>query len=476
MRPTIAFLALFASHWPGAALAQGTSSFVPMPPCRLVDTRLANGLFGGPVLSAGSTRTFNIPASSCNIPSSAVAYSLNITVIPSGPNLWVVIVWPAGQPQPVVSTMNDPAGALLANAAIVPAGTNGGVNVWVSDTSHIILDINGYFLPQSNSTSTAVGTGASNAGVQNTALGFHTLQVNLGTSNTAIGSSALTANSLGNNNTSIGANSLFSNVLGSANTSLGGSSLLNNIAGNDNTAMGFSAMSSNATGSDNVAAGESSLLNNINGSYNVGIGSQTLYANTSGSGNIALGYQAGNALTTGNSNIDIGNPGVATDSGVIRIGSSISQSSTYIAGIVTSPVSGVPVIVNSSGQLGVQTSSQRFKQDIRDIGDASDALMQLRPVMFRYRAAAADGSQPEQYGLIAEEVEKIFPELVLHDVDGQPLALAYQQLPALLLNELQKQQRTIEEQKSQISDQQKKLEELSERLSALERAAAKNRQ
>jgi hypothetical protein len=191
-------------------MAQTPSNFVAVPPCRIVDTRLPAGPFGGPSMAGNSTRSFPIPSSSCSIPANASAYSLNVTLAPPGV-LWVVELWPTGQAQPLVSTMNDPAGQLLANAAIVPAGTSGAVSVWVSNQTDIILDINGYFLPapipasQSTAQSTAFGAGASNAGGQNTAIGFNALQVNnTGNGNTASGAFALANNTTGSNNVGIG--------------------------------------------------------------------------------------------------------------------------------------------------------------------------------------------------------------------------------------------------------------------------------
>ncbi len=323
-------------------------------------------------------------------------------------------------------------------------------------------------MPQSNSTSTAVGTGASNGGAQNTAVGFNSLQLNTGTSNTAVGSYSLSANGTGSNNTALGSSALLSNALGSANTSIGANTLLNNLVGNDNTAVGFAALDSSVTASNNVAIGATSLWNTISGEYNVGVGTGTLYSNTVGSWNIALGYQAGSAVTGGNYNIDIGNSGTSSDSGVIRIGKSGSQNSAYIAGVVGSTVSGVPVIVNANGQLGVQTSSARFKEDIQDIGDITDALMKLRPVIFRYRSPASDNSTALHYGLIAEEVDKIYPQLVFRDANKQPFALAYQELPVLLLNQIQKEHRIIAQQQSKIDEQEKQLQTLSERLAVLE--------
>jgi hypothetical protein len=439
----------------------------------MIDTRNANGPFGGPAIPGNSSRSFVIPSSSCNIPSSASAYSLNVTVVPHSGYLGYLSVWPTGALQPVVSTLNDVSNSpVLANAAIVGAGVNGAISFYATETTDLVVDINGYFVAPSNSTSTAIGAGASNAGTQNTAVGYNALQVNSGNSNTAVGSFSLSANSSGNNNTALGASALLANALGSANTAIGTNASLNNLEGNDNTAVGFGALISNTNGSNNVGIGTSSLWNELSGGNNVAIGSGSLFANTTGSWNIALGYQAGNAITTGNYNIDIGNNGASTDSGVIRIGTSGSQTSAYLAGIASSSVSGVPVVVNSSGQLGVQTSSARFKEQIESMGDLSDNLLQLRPVVFRYRAAEGDGSRPLHFGLVAEEVEKIYPQLVFHDAEQRPLALAYQELPALLLNEVQKQRRIIQQQQAQFADEQKQLEGLSRRLAELEKLAA----
>lgn len=470
-RSLLALTLFFIVCSPIQLAAQAVSNFVPVMPCRVADTRWPTGALGGPSLAGGSTRTFPIPSSSCNIPGNATAYSVNVTVVPAA-YLGYITIWPAGQPQPGVSNLNDPLGAILANVAIVEAGTNGAINVYATHLTDVVIDINGYFVAQTSSTSTALGTGASNAGIQNTAVGYNTLQLNSGTSNTAVGSYSLSANASGNNNTALGASALFSNALGSANTALGTNSLLNNLVGNDNTAVGFAALDSNATGSSNVAIGATSLWNAVSGGENVAVGVGSLYGATLGSWNIGIGYQAGNAITAGNYNIDIGNNGVSTDSGVIRIGASGSQSSAYVAGIVNSTVSGIEVVVNSNGQLGVQTSSARFKEAIQDMGNASDALMQLRPITFRYHTPDPDGSKPLHYGLLAEEVEKIYPDLVFRDANERPFALAYQELPALLLNEIQKQRRTIEQQQSKIAAQERELDGLSQRLAVLEKLVA----
>lgn len=429
--------------------AQAPQQFITVTPCRVVDTRNPPGTFGGPTITGGTSRTFPITSSPCGIPANASAFALNVTAVPQGPLIFLTI-WPDGIAQPNVSTLNSPSGTFLANAAIIPAGTNGAVDVYVSNTSDVIIDVNGYFITESNSTSTGLGTGASNTGVQNTAVGFNTLQVSTGTGNTATGAYALSGNTIGNNNVAIGASAMLSNAGGSANTAVGGQALLNDF-GDDNTAVGFSALWTNNIGVSNTAVGVSSLYNNGGGSFNVGIGQNALYNMTSGASNIAIGYEAGYQLTTGNNNIYIGSQGAASDGGVIRIGASGSQASTYVAGISGVNVTGATVVVNSSGQLGVATSSVRFKEDVEDMGGASDGLMLLRPVTFRYKQPLENGTKPLQYGLVAEEVAKIYPGLAVYDSDGKIISIQFHELPALLLNELQKQHKTIEDLRARIA-------------------------
>ena len=169
-----------------------------------------------------------------------------------------------------------------------------------------------------------------------------------------------------------------------------------------------------------------------------------------GGGNIAIGVNAGSAVT-GYNNIDLGNSGAANESNAIRIGTAGQQMSAYVAGITGVWVgSGSAVYVNANGQLGTSQSSQRYKENIRDMGAASDALMQLRPVQFQYKQAAPDGSKPLQFGLIAEEVAEVYPELIVRNREGQIESVQYQQLPAMLLNEWQKQRQTIKRQEREI--------------------------
>jgi polyhydroxyalkanoate synthesis regulator phasin len=215
--------------------------------------------------------------------------------------------------------------------------------------------------------------------------------------------------------------------------------------------------------------------------YNTAIGFSAMNVNTTGSSNIAIGGDAGTVLTTGSYNIDIGNIGVAGEGNTIRIGD-INQTKTFVAGIrgrTTGQNNAVAVLIDSNGQLGTISSSLRFKQDVAAMGDTSSRLMELRPVTFHYKTQP-DG--PLQYGLIAEEVEQVMPELVVRDAAGQIESVAYHELPAMLLNELQKQQAQIEAkdarivalenqqtaQQSQIERERSRNDALEARLAALE--------
>ena len=204
------------------------------------------------------------------------------------------------------------------------------------------------------------------------------------------------------------------------------------------------------------------LFGNKTGNFNTASGTDALYSNTSGSTNIAEGYKAGYNLTTGSNNIDIGSPGVAAESGVIRIGTitgtTSTQSAAYIAGINGIPVSsGVPVVVGTNGQLGVASSSERFKTSITPMGSSTEKLGQLRPVTFQYKS---DPHGAKQYGLIAEEVANTYPELAVRDQQGHVISVRYDELAPMLLNEAQKQAATIRALKQQQFRTQQEMAEL----------------
>ena len=233
-----------------------------------------------------------------------------------------------------------------------------------------------------------------------------------------------------------------------------------NLTGRGNTAAGSAALRNGTSGRENTAMGNAALFNNT-GNNNTAAGSLALLPSTTGNDNIAIGLAAALNVSTGSNNIHIGNQGLPADTALIRIGTGGTQTATFIAGISGVPVTGVPVTVDGNGQLGGAASSRRVKDDIRDMEGASEGLAKLRPVTFRYKAESATGPRSIEYGLIAEEVAEIYPELVVLDKDGQPSGVRYHVLPAMLLNELQRQHRVIEAQT-------RLLDELIARLSRLE--------
>ncbi len=212
--------------------------------------------------------------------------------------------------------------------------------------------------------------------------------------------------------------------------------------------MGFQALFNNTTGLSNTANGYQALYLNETGGGNTANGVQALYQTTGGS-NIALGFQAGVNLTTGGNNIDIGAPGAAGESNKIRIGKQGTQNGTFIAGISGVAVTGTQVVVNANGKLGVATSSARFKEAIKPMGKSSEAILALKPVTFRYKNDL-DPDKIPQFGLIAEEVEKVSPDLVVRDEAGKVNTVRYEAVNAMLLNEFLKKHRKVQELEKQI--------------------------
>jgi Chaperone of endosialidase len=297
--------------------------------------------------------------------------------------------------------------------------------------------------------------------------------------NTAFGTGALASNTTGTNDSAFGFNALFSNTSGSFNTAGGSSALFNNTAGSSNTASGREALLSNTTGGDNTASGFEALSSSTKGGANTASGFNALISNTKARLNIGLGFNAGSNIVAGSNNIDIGGAGIADESNTIRIGTNGTQKKTVIAGISGTPVLGADVTVNGNGQLGVLPSSARYKRDIHDMGGASASLMKLRPVTFRYKN---DSSGTLQYGLVAEEVAHVYPELVTRGTDGKLQSVRYLELTSLLLNELQRQARENKELsrenrelRSEVAqvraEQGRERTSFDERVSALERSA-----
>jgi hypothetical protein len=250
----------------------------------------------------------------------------------------------------------------------------------------------------------------------------------------------LRANTTANDNTAAGCGAMRDNTTGEMNSVLGASTLMLNTTGSRNTASGWNALVTNTIGEDNVA-----------------MGLQSLGSNRTGSRNIAIGAGAGANQVDGDDNIYVGSRGaVYPESGVTRIGTEGAQTMTFLAGVfgVTPPPgSAVGVVVTADGQLGTLSSSRRYKEAIQDMGEASDGLMRLRPV-----------SKPIDYGLIAEEEAEVYPDLVVYSGSGEPETVQYHKLGPMILNELQKQQRILEERAAEIA-------ELRARLSRLEEPA-----
>jgi hypothetical protein len=286
-------------------------------------------------------------------------------------------------------------------------------------------------------------------GSYNTANGNEALFSNTtGTGNTATGLQALLHNTIGIYNTANGYGALFKNT-GNYNTATGADALLNNTTGINNTANGLNALYSNTSGIDNMANGVGALKVNTTGGNNTANGFQALYSNTTGGSNIALGVHAGLSLTTGNNNIDIGNVGVAGESDKIRIGTVGTQNATFVAGVHGVAVTGSAVVVSSSGQLGVAPSSKRFKDEITPMDKVSEAILALKPVTFRYKQVIDPAHSP-QFGLVAEEVAKINPDLVTRDAKDEPYTVRYEAVNAMLLNEFLKAHCKMQEQEATI--------------------------
>ena len=266
--------------------------------------------------------------------------------------------------------------------------------------------------------------------------------------NTAEGDNALFNLTTGFDNTAVGFNALFSNTTCRRNTANGSRALSHNTTGNVNTANGINALGANTIGTHNTATGAGALVGNTTGDGNTAFGIGTLAANTTGSFNIAVGYNAGGNLTTGRDNIDIGTLGVAGESNTMRLGNA-KQTTTFITGISGVAVTGAPVMVNAAGQLGVAASSRRFKEAIKPMDKASQAILALKPVSFHYKKELDPDGIP-QFGLVAEQVAKVNPALITRDREGKPYTVRYDAVNAMLLNEFLKEHRTVQEQEKKI--------------------------
>ena len=338
-----------------------------------------------------------------------------------------------------------------------------GCNIFMKDTNSPVGNIykeGTRFIHNFGTDNTFVGKGAGNfimTGDSNSSFGVGALTSNTtGRRNTAVGTFALPFNTTGVRNTAVGALALLFNTTGSANTAVGAFALTASTGG-QNTAFGDAALPINTTGNQNTAMGHLALFFNKTGSDNTAIGKDVLL-NATGNRNIGIGKAAGINLTSGDDNIYIGSDAgfppddSVTESLQIRIGELGIQTDCYIQGIFGATIDSVidlPVFVDADGKLGTAASSEQYKSNIIDMGAASDDLMNLRPVKFTYKH---DNSNKQHYGLIAEEVEEVYPELVVHDSSGNTYSVRYHELPAMLLNELQKNREIIKTLQSTVKD------------------------
>ena len=350
------------------------------------------------------------------------------------------------------------AGTLLASTADENTAT--GAAALLSNTSGTANTANGAFALFSNTSggfNTANGDSAlssNTVGSQNTATGISALTSNTsGSSNTGNGAYALANNTTANDNTANGMFALFSNTDGIDNTANGSQALYSNTTGDRNTAMGLGALFANSTGASNTAVGVSALGNNTNAVANTALGHDALN-NSTGNFNTALGYATGSGITTANA---------VTCIGAQVAGADVSNT-TWIAnvyGVATQSGTTAPVVVSDNGQLGIAASSERFKKDIATMEKASESILSLRPVTFHYRT---DTTGAAQFGLIAEEVAKVNPDLVLRDEEGKPFTVRYDAVNAMLLNEFLKEHRKVEDLKKElqatVSQQQKQIDAL----------------
>jgi len=306
-------------------------------------------------------------------------------------------------------------------------------------------------------------------GTDNTAIGFQALFNNTtGVFNTAIGSQALYANTNGTGNNATGYSAMQGNTTGSYNVADGYFALQSNTTGYDNTAVGISALGANEVGGGNTAVGAAALVYGQKGSNNTAIGYSTFYNFFfGGSNNIAIGSLAGRQVEHGDNNIEIGNGGTLTDSGVIRIGTEGTQTATYVAGIQGSALAvATGVGITADGRLGVRASSTRYKEAVKPMDKASGAVLSLKPVTFRYRKELDPKATP-QFGLVAEEVAKIDPDLVVRDKSGKPFTVRYDEVNAMLLNEFLKAHAKAEQQEASISELKAVVAEQQEQIAAL---------
>lgn len=424
------------------AQSLGTFRWQLQPYCNVVAVNIVqNGAqyhLDGVDDQCGAPRRASLVGLAFPNPDGTIGFGFTIVTAPGG----VAVHVDATVSLPAVSgTWRDSAGHTGTFALTPGAGTGGNPRPAPVPTSTAPIIFN------TVTQNTAFGTGAliaNTTGYANTAVGANAAGANTtGRTNTALGEFALANNTTGNDNVAIGSRALEANVSASFSTAVGANALRTS-RGTSNTAVGFAAMGSATTAFGNVAYGKEALYSNQGGLGNVAIGDRALYA-ALGNGNIALGTSAG-SQTAGSNNIMIGDIGETLDNSTIRLGNP-THAQTFITGIfgkVVPQQNGVTaqvVYVGPNGKLGSIQSSRRFKKDILDMGEASRRLFALRPVTFRYIEGDPTGTAAPDYGLIAEEVAEVYPDLVLRDTDGTIQSVHYHKLVPMLLNEIQRLER-----------------------------------
>jgi hypothetical protein len=296
-------------------------------------------------------------------------------------------------------------------------------------------------------TGVGAGTLVLNTADSNTAVGAAALLLNTsGTENVAVGTDALVFNDTGGFNTAVGTFAMFNNTQGNGNIAVGRHALFANVNGNSNVAVGVSALEDNTSGIENAAVGGAALLSNVDGHDNVAVGQAALSNNTSGFNNIGIGFFGGLSVTTSHDVICIGVQGQDM------------SNSCFIGQIFGATVpGGTNVVIDSNNRLGNMTSSKRYKENIEPMEEASDALFALKPVKFRYKKEI-DPAGASQFGLVAEDVEKVNPELIVRDKEGKAYSVRYDQVNAMMLNEFLKEHRKVGELQAGLAQQQKEFQ------------------
>jgi len=435
---------------------------------------LLNNTIGGANTANGAFALFNNSTGSGNI---AIGNLAGFSLTASNNNIEIGNVGVAGESNTI--RIGDPAihaAIFIAGiTATTPSAPNQAVLVDPGTGQLGSVDVSTFGVVITDPENTAVGDHAlvSNTGESNTATGFRALFSNTdGNDNTATGAHALENNDTGDFNNAVGANSLLVNTNGDSNNALGESALSSNSTGSANTAIGDVALANNDSdgsflGNANTAVGAGALFGNVDGNSNNAVGFNALGANTSGNFNNAIGFDALSNNTIGSSNVAIGDSAgqnVITASNVICIGTNVAgdnvSNSCYIGSVFGQPSSGgAAVFINSAGKLGTSMSSRRFKEEIKPMDDASEALFALNPVTFRYKKEI-DGAGIQQFGLVAEDVAKVNPDLVVRDKEGKPYTVRYDAVNAMLLNEFLKEHRRNEQQKATIARLQKQIDTL----------------